>query len=403
MFSYLAHVILISEPEKLLSQLFFASPSICIFATSNHKISGVLYNDGHAIVFNATPPQSVEMRQKNLDPNLKFQSGSSQVSVVSTISSNNNDTSINSGSSMSKRDNINYEDNRENIFDLVSSDKLDSTSSLLSDFSNSITNNNVKAKLDDSFDIRSADSSANYNLVLDDRNTIDNEQKQPAQFETELLISGAGLMYSYRFEALYLRFSNAEANSISGGGGGGGGGSEHRIDSHSYAGEIQIMSYNSILYKSYAEASSKPHGLLGIAIMVDLIKDEDDDEKDFTNNGRGIGESNKRRNLNEPLEVLLSKLDNIKHRGHLVEVGNFNLSALISDTNNFVIYEGSLTIPSCDESVNWLVLNKPLYISQSKVSKIFFVAEGKSVSCFIVFMCEYSTHLHIKLAIMLFM
>lgn len=300
-------------------------------------------------MFNVTLPLSVEIKQKGSNSN-DLNSGINNVSGVNTSNSENKN---NSAGFISRRENINYDDSRKNILDLTTGDKLDlASSSLLRDLSNNeiVTNNNIK--LDDSFDI-SVDNSADSNLISEEQNVIENEQKL-AQSETKVLISGAGLMYSYKFEALYLRFSNAEANSV---------GSEHQIDSHSYAAEIQLMSYNSVLYKSFAEAMSKPQGLLGIAIMVDLIREE----VDSTNGGSVIN----RRKLNEPLEVLLSNLDSIKHRGFSVEVRDFNLSALIPDSNNFVIYEGSLTTPGCDESVNWLVLNKPLYISRSKVSKIF--------------------------------
>lgn len=274
-------------------------------------------------------------------------SESSQISGNSSINGNN---AINdSNGSISKRDNLNYDDNRATLFNLVSVAKLDSTSPLLGDLNSAETNINNNIKLEDGFDL-SIDSSDDTNSVLDEQNIVENEQKL-AQLE-KVHISGAGLMYSYKFEALYLRFGNSESNVA---------GSEHQIDSHSYAAEIQIMSYNSMLYKSYSEALNKPQGLLGVAIMVDLINDENS----------SYGQAAMKRNLNEPLEELLSKLDSIKHRGFSVGIRNFNLSALLPETNSFIIYEGSLTIPGCDESVNWLVLNKPLYISQSKVSKMF--------------------------------
>lgn len=262
---------------------------------------------------------------------------------------NDNEANNDSNGSISKQDNPNYDDRQATLFNLVSVAKLDSTSPLFGDLNRAEASINNNIKLEDSFEF-SADSSDDTNSVLDDQNVIENEPNE-AQLE-KVHISGAGLMYSYKFEALYLRFGNSESNVA---------GSEHQIDSHSYAAEIQIMSYNSMLYKSYSEALNKPQGLLGIAIMVDSISDEN------SSNGRTVI----KRNLNEPLEELLSKLDSIKHRGFSVEIRNFNLSALLPEMNNFVIYEGSLTIPGCDESVNWVVLNKPLYISQSKVSKMF--------------------------------
>lgn len=31
-------------------------------------------------------------------------------------------------------------------------------------------------------------------------------------------------------------------------------------------------------------------------------------------------------------------------------------------------YDGSLTMPSCDETVTWIILNKPIYITKQQVN-----------------------------------
>lgn len=309
----------------------------------------MLYNDGHAIVFNGTIPSIVNPNNNKPQP----------------IDSNHS----NNTSSRSEQENLKNE-NQASILNLALGEesKFDSSSSLLRDLSNSIEvsiNNNDRTETQppDLADGLAEDNLNNEQIVAE------NEQK-PAQAKVHF--SGAGLMYSYRFEALYLRFGVDSSNA----------GSEHQINSHSYAAELQIMAFNSVLYKSYAEASSKPQGLLGIAIMVDLLH--------TTSVGTDSGPTTTRGSLNEPLESLLNKMEDIKHRGFSTEVRNFNLSALIQEKTAFVSYEGSLTTPGCDESVVWLVLNKPLYISQSTVSNMF--------------QLEYSAHLHITLlALLLFM
>ena len=40
-----------------------------------------------------------------------------------------------------------------------------------------------------------------------------------------------------------------------------------------------------------------------------------------------------------------------------------SLSSLVSTTTEFIQYEGSLTQPSCQESVTWIIPNKPVIIS----------------------------------------
>jgi len=158
--------------------------------------------------------------------------------------------------------------------------------------------------------------------------------------------TGAGMVYPYRFEALYIRFGLEKKS-----------GSEHSIDSRAFDAELQVFAYNSLLYKNYADAFSKPHGLMAISILVDILQ----------TNETKIGEHGGSK-LNGQLESLLSRLGEIKHRGSSTIVRAFNLSALLPEADSFVTYEGSLTVPGCHESVNWLVLNKPLYMRQSHVS-----------------------------------
>lgn len=200
---------------------------------------------------------------------------------------------------------------------------------------------------------------------------------------SKIQITGAGLAYNYRFESLSLKLGlNGPKSS---------GGSEHLIDMHAYAAELQLLAYNSLLYKSYTEASTKPHGLLAVSIFIDTIPtttpnsngnhttQETSDTNSKPSKGRMVP--------NGQLESILARLAEVKHRGSIALIRDFNLSALLPETDYFVTYEGSLTTPGCHESVNWLLLNRPLYITQPNVSII------KDDDCNLV---EYSKHLHIQ-------
>lgn len=229
--------------------------------------------------------------------------------------------------------------------------------------------NNNNEKLVENNDINNSNDEDNQKSSFDE---IDNIQR--------LQISGANLIYPYRFEAIYFRFgggnfmeSNSNSKTISSYG------SEHRINSRSFIGELQLVAYNSLLYKSYFEASTKPNGLLHIAILLELQKSKKDDnmkQSSFIQNDNS-------NNNNDPLGMLLKQVEDIKFRDESVIIRNFNLSALLPDLEHFVSYDGSLTTPGCYESVNWLILNKPLYITQANVS----------IS---LLYCEYSRHLHIQ-------
>lgn len=43
--------------------------------------------------------------------------------------------------------------------------------------------------------------------------------------------------------------------------------------------------------------------------------------------------------------------------------GPLYLKELLPDIKQYVTYEGSLTQPACFETVRWIILNKPLYVS----------------------------------------
>ena len=54
--------------------------------------------------------------------------------------------------------------------------------------------------------------------------------------------------------------------------------------------------------------------------------------------------------------------------GQQVRVRHVSVQGLLPKTDNFMTYDGSLTYPGCQETVTWVVMNKPMYISNDHVS-----------------------------------
>ena len=52
------------------------------------------------------------------------------------------------------------------------------------------------------------------------------------------------------------------------------------------------------------------------------------------------------------------------YRGQSHPVNNLNLAEILPDTDHYMTYEGSTTYPGCWETVTWIVMNKPIYISR---------------------------------------
>ena len=62
--------------------------------------------------------------------------------------------------------------------------------------------------------------------------------------------------------------------------------------------------------------------------------------------------------------------DSYLHPGSSTSLTSLSLSSLIPTTSEFITYEGSLTQPSCQESVTWIIPNKPIYITPELLDQL---------------------------------
>ncbi|XP_055334793.1 carbonic anhydrase-related protein 10-like isoform X2 [Paramacrobiotus metropolitanus] len=149
--------------------------------------------------------------------------------------------------------------------------------------------------------------------------------------------------YVYRFEEIHLHWGSSEKQ-----------GSEHFVRGQSFPGEVQIFAYNSLLYRNFSQAASAPYGLLAISILWQ------------------IGD-----NPNSELSHLLSKVEHIRYKGSWQNVQQLSIRELLPDTDAYVTYAGSLTQPGCHETVQWIVLNKPIYISKQQLYALRKIRRGE--------------------------
>ncbi|KAF0296911.1 Carbonic anhydrase-related protein 10 [Amphibalanus amphitrite] len=128
-------------------------------------------------------------------------------------------------------------------------------------------------------------------------------------------ISGGPLSYQYTFEKLQLHFGlvpddwRRSSRHVAG--------SEHVVNGKRFPAEIHLMGYNSHLYRNYSEAVDQSHGVVGIAILV--------------------------------------------------QIEGVSLVGLLPNTEQYITYEGSITSPACQETVTWIVFNKPIYMSHHQL------------------------------------
>ena len=50
-----------------------------------------------------------------------------------------------------------------------------------------------------------------------------------------------------------------------------------------------------------------------------------------------------------------------------------SIKNLLPDTEYYMTYDGSTTMPACHETVTWVILNKPIYITKQQVSLHHFI------------------------------
>ena len=56
--------------------------------------------------------------------------------------------------------------------------------------------------------------------------------------------------------------------------------------------------------------------------------------------------------------------------GFRKEIHNFSILDIIPPSDYFITYEGSTTHPSCEETVTWIIINKPIHVTKDQVSNL---------------------------------
>uniref|UniRef100_A0A1I7TRX3 Alpha-carbonic anhydrase domain-containing protein n=1 Tax=Caenorhabditis tropicalis TaxID=1561998 RepID=A0A1I7TRX3_9PELO len=145
------------------------------------------------------------------------------------------------------------------------------------------------------------------------------------------ITGGPTMPYRYKLHQISVHFGRADEGEK---------GSEHTVDRVRFPAEIQLLAYNSALYPNFSVASTSPRGLLAVSIIVDIGKV-----------------------TTVELRKLTVASQSITYKGQSTNLTVFQPSALLPKTSHYVTYEGSLTYPGCHETVTWVILNNPIYIT----------------------------------------
>ena len=157
--------------------------------------------------------------------------------------------------------------------------------------------------------------------------------------------------YTYTLSNLSLHFGRENSR-----------GSEHTIDEMQFPGELQLYAYNSQLYANWTEAKKEPNGIAAISVFIVLAKSSNQANpalKHITNSLKNITRRGEFLFLNKV--HLISFL--LPFQGQSYSIEGISVLELLPTLKQYVTYEGSLTQPACHETVQWVILNRPIYIS----------------------------------------
>ncbi|XP_014667539.1 PREDICTED: putative carbonic anhydrase-like protein 1 [Priapulus caudatus] len=149
-------------------------------------------------------------------------------------------------------------------------------------------------------------------------------------------ISGGPLSYKYRVQELRVHFGMKDTH-----------GSEHTVNGKAFPLEVQIVGYNSDLYANMSQATHLPQGLVAISLLAQVGKTR-----------------------NQELTLLIENITEIIYKDQRVPASYVSVSEMLPDTQQYITYEGSTTTPGCQETVTWIIINKPIYVTTQQLNTL---------------------------------
>ncbi|CAO4371751.1 unnamed protein product [Caenorhabditis nigoni] len=156
-----------------------------------------------------------------------------------------------------------------------------------------------------------------------------------------------GPLYGYRYRVQRIDFHMGRGKEN---------GSEHTINGRRFPMEVQLVAFNTDLYPNFTAASKSPHGIAILSVLVDFGAQ-----------------------TNQELTKLTIATASISYKDQRVQMADFEPWRLLPFTRDIITYEGSLTSPGCHETVTWIILNQPIFITREHFeewSHLYHIMEG---------------------------
>ncbi|KAL7640656.1 UNVERIFIED_CONTAM: hypothetical protein RMT77_008931 [Armadillidium vulgare] len=155
-------------------------------------------------------------------------------------------------------------------------------------------------------------------------------------------LTGGPLSYKYQISHVQFHLGVADHE-----------GSEHTINGSTFPAELQIYAFNSELYNNFTDAVNKAHGVVAIAVLIQVGSEG-----------------------HQGLLPVVKALQDIRWAESWALVSDISLRALLPNTHYYITYDGSLTQPPCHETVTWILMNRPVYITKQQMHSLRQLRQG---------------------------
>ncbi|XP_034019080.1 receptor-type tyrosine-protein phosphatase zeta isoform X2 [Thalassophryne amazonica] len=167
--------------------------------------------------------------------------------------------------------------------------------------------------------------------------TIHNNGKTVAiSVDGNFFVSGGGLSSRFRVGSITFHWGRCNTSSD---------GSEHSVNGMKYPLEMQIYCYNADDFQTLDDAVREGGRIAALAVLFETSLDD-----------------------NENFSPVVEAVNTVSRFGKIEPMDAFSLWPLLpNNTDKYYIYNGSLTVPPCSETVEWVVFKQPVTISETQL------------------------------------